>query len=101
MDQRLKLHQILVDLLGSKNVYFQPPSNVKMSYPCIVYQREVIDSRYADDLAYHSQVRYQVTHISRDPDADIIFEIMKLPYVKHTRFFVSDNLNHDVFTLYF
>ena len=32
MDRRLKLHEELCDILGSRNVYFQPPETVKMKY---------------------------------------------------------------------
>ena len=37
MRSRLDLHEALCEALGSKNVYFSPRSNVKMSYPAIVY----------------------------------------------------------------
>ena len=38
VDRRNDLQKLLVEVLGSKNVYFQPPESVKMKYPAIVYQ---------------------------------------------------------------
>ena len=37
MANRLDLQALLEDLLGSRNVYYQPPESVKMNYPAIVY----------------------------------------------------------------
>ena len=37
--RRLQLHEILVGILGNENVYFQPPANLVMQYPCIRYER--------------------------------------------------------------
>ena len=31
-----KLGKALIELLGSNNVYFQPPESIKIDYPCIV-----------------------------------------------------------------
>ena len=36
-ERRLELHEILCTILGSRNVYFQPPESIKMNYPAIVY----------------------------------------------------------------
>ena len=33
------LHQVLVRILGSNNVYYHPPVNLKISYPAIVYEK--------------------------------------------------------------
>ena len=37
MERRLELHEALCEVLGSRNVYFQPPDNVTMRYPCFVF----------------------------------------------------------------
>ena len=52
MESRLKLQTILEDILGSGNVYFQPPSSVKMSYPAIRYSRDNIDKKVANNSTY-------------------------------------------------
>jgi hypothetical protein len=101
MAQRLDLQQTLTQLLGSKNVYFQPPTNVVLSYPCIVYHREMMDIRHADDKPYKHMKRYLVTVIDRDPDSPIPDKVAQLPRCAYDRFFTADNLNHDVFKLFF
>lgn len=99
MDRRLELQQILEEILGSDEVHFQPPASVRMNYPAIVYAREKIDSDYADNVVYRQDRRYRVTVIDPDPDSEIVTAVSLLPMCKHDRHFVSDNLNHDVFTI--
>ena len=98
---RLQLQQDLEALLGSGNVYFQPPSSVKMEYPAIVYARDDLDAKHADNAPYNTTWRYQVTYISRDPDTDIPKAIGHLPMCAIVSIFVADNLNHYVFALYY
>lgn len=98
---RLELHEILVGILGSRNVYFQPPESFKLKYPCIVYERDDMPVRYADDKVYNLFKKYTVTVIDQDPDSIIPDKILKLPYCRFNRHFVIDNLNHDAFIIYF
>jgi hypothetical protein len=72
-----------------------------MQYPCIVYQRYNALTTFANNLPFRRVKRYQVTVIDLDPDSPIPDEVAKLPMCVHNRFFVANNLNHDVFNLYF
>lgn len=101
MDRRLSLQETLVNILGSNNVYFQPPETIKLQYPCIIYERSDIDEKYADNRAYMSMVRYSLTLITRSPESDLVKEILELPYCSYDRYYAADTLNHDVFTLYY
>lgn len=101
MAQRLELQAILVELLGSSNVYFQPPPSVQMNYPCIVYEREDENTDFANNKPYVSKKRYQVTVIDPNPDSDIPSRVAKLPSCVFDRFYTADNLNHDVYQLFF
>ncbi|MET0786509.1 MAG: hypothetical protein ABWY25_07385 [Paenisporosarcina sp.] len=101
MAQRLELQALLVNILGTKNVYFQPPPTVLMDYPCIVYQRDYELINHADDLVYKHRKRYMVTVIDRDPDSGIPDKILELPLCVYDRFYTADNLNHDVYKLFF
>jgi len=47
MAPRLELQEVLESLLGSRNVYFQPPLNLKMNYPCIIYKRDDAETEFA------------------------------------------------------
>lgn len=97
---RLELHNKLKTVLGSNNVYFQPPESMKLSYPCIVYTRSNADTLYASNYPYKFDVAYQLTYISRDPDDPLIDEIAKLQMCRYDRSFKSEDLNHDVFKIY-
>ncbi len=98
--RRYQLQTLLEKILGSRNVYFQPPSGVRMQYPAIVYQLDRMGSRYADNAPYSRFKAYQVTWIGTNPDSDIPDLIGSLPLSSWVRFYVADNLNHHVYRLY-
>jgi hypothetical protein len=99
MGQRLELHELLLAM--TSNVYFQPPLNVNLHYPCIVYHRDFADTKFADDEPYNHTKRYQITVIDRDPDSEIPDKVAALPMSLFNRFFTADDLNHDVYNVYF
>lgn len=101
MGSRLDLHAQLVSILGRSAVYFQAPANVTMTYPCIRYERDDIDTRFANNKPYSQTKRYLVTCIDKDPDSLIPDKLAKLPMCRFSRHFVVDGLNHDIFELYF
>lgn len=101
MRDRLKLQAILEEKLGSSNVYFQPPASVRMKYPAIVYSRSDIDNRFADNSPYSQEKAYTVTVIDKDPDSKIVDRIASLPKCMYDRNYRVENLNHDVFTLFY
>ena len=100
MSRRIELQEIFEELLGSRNVYYQPPESIKMSYTAIKYSRSDVDVRHADDTAYSKMNKYEVTVITKSPDDPVIEKILDLPYCSYDRHYVSDNLHHDVLTLY-
>ncbi len=100
-ERRLELHEILCEVLGSKNVYFQPPESVKMNYPAIVYGLDGIENTFADDGNYLSRGVYSVTVIDKNPDSTIRGRVNSLLRCRFNRHYQKDNLNHDVFTLYY
>lgn len=83
------------------NVYFQPPANLTMKYPCIRYERDGRDTKFADNKPYKHKKRYQVTVMDQDPDSEIADKVADLPLCIFDRHFTADNLNHDVYNLYF
>lgn len=93
-----KLHSI-ADPLGIE-VYFQPPENVKMKFPCIVYELRDIQKRSADNGPYSMFDQYDVTFIRHEPDSPVIHELMGLPHSSFSRRFATSGLNHDVFVIY-
>ena len=101
MASRLSLQTQLEELLGSRNVYFQPPESVKMNYPAIVYELDDISNSHADDGVYLSRKRYSITLIDGDPDSIFVDKIANLPTCNFNRHYKSDNLNHWNFSIYF
>lgn len=101
MGTRLELQTVLEALLGSDQVYFQGPANTQMEYPAIVYKKDNADAAFADNIPYRRVKRYLVTVIDRNPDSAIPDKVGQLPQSRYVRSFAANNLNHDVFTLYF
>lgn len=100
-DRRLELHSLLLSIMTNGNVYHQPPESVKLQFPCIVYERARDRALYADDSAYVRKIRYTVTLIDKKSVSDFLEPLMALPYCTYDRHFTSDDLNHDVFTIYY
>ena len=97
---RLTLQTFLEELLGSRNVYFSPPTSLRMKYPCIRYELVNADTENADNIVYMSRKRYTLTYIDTDPDSVIPDKLIHVPYCSLDRPYTSDNLYHYVFTLY-
>ncbi len=98
---REELQTLLEGLLGSRHVYFQPPESVRLHYPCIIYERSGIHTDSANNRPYKNRKSYKITVIDSDPDSQIPDKVNGLAYCRFDRHFVSDNLNHDIFNLYF
>ena len=101
MDNRLKLQSLLEEALGSKQVYFQPPSSIRMKYPAIVYSRNNIENVSANDSVYVQHYSYQITVMDYNPDSEIVKKIAMIPVIRFGNHFTSEDLNHDVFTITF
>lgn len=101
MALRTQLQTLLESILGSRNVYFQPPPNLQMAYPCIVYNLDYRDIKHANNKPYASTKRYLVTVIDQNPDSEIPDKVAMLPSCSFNRAFSTANLNHQAFTLYF
>lgn len=101
MASRIQLQAELEGILGSRNVYYQPPASVKMSYPAIVYSRNDIQNDFANNDVYAQNRSYEVIVIDKNPDSEIVDKISQLPMCRFDRHYTSDNLNHDVFTIFY
>lgn len=106
MGQRLKLQTILETLLGSEpedklKVYFQPKPKLTLTYPCVIYSRDQARTKFADNSPYSHTKRYQVSIIDPNPDSEIPDKVAALPMSIFQRHFATDNLNHDIYSLYF
>ena len=101
MADRLELQMLLEDMLGSRNVYYMPPESIKMQYDAIRYSKKNIRKTYANNKAYSMMDCYELTVIAKLPDHPVIKKLLELPYCSHDRHYVTDNLHHDVLTIYY
>lgn len=102
MERRVKLGRELRKILGSDNVYFQSPESQKMEYPGIRYSLDGVDTHYADNVKYSTRRKYMVTLMDYDVDTPVVDKILSAFYhCSFDRFYVADNLNHWVFTVYY
>lgn len=101
MKTQLQIYDLLVEILGSNNVYFQPPETVKMKYPCIICTLDDFDDTYADNIKYIKANKYLLTFISKNLDSEVPDKLRDLPNCRLTRHYPADNLHHWVFAVYF
>lgn len=84
-------------------VYFQPPSNVRLEYPCWVVERETVRLIKADDRAYLNRPGYKCIYMNRtEPDPEILRMIPeRYPYCLYRSHYVVDNVHHDAFLIHY
>lgn len=98
-DSRLRTHAKLVET--GLTCYYQPPTNVKLNYPCIVYNRQVGHDIKADDIRYVGWNSYLVTVIEKEPDSAVSDTVLDLfQHSQEVNYFQNDNLYHSVLKIY-
>lgn len=92
----------LIQITGIKNVYYQPPSNVRINYPCIRFKLDGADVKYASNTPYRMMVKYQIIYVTNKVDDDMITQLpSQLRYCSFDRQYTSDNLYHYVFEVFY
>lgn len=101
MSDRLDLQAKFEEILGSRNVYFQPPASVLMLYPAIRYKLKDFRTKSANNsTTYTMSTGYECVLIMKEPDTEYLQQIFKIPYCKFGRYYRADNLHHYTFTIY-
>ena len=101
MEKRADLDALLVETIGNENVYFQPPENLQIQYPCVIYSLHDFYTRKADNLKYHRTPQYDLIYITEDPDDENIEKLDDLPFCSIGTPYTADNLHHYPYTIYF
>ena len=101
MANRAQLQSKLEELLGSRNVYYQPSDNLVMNYPAIRFSLSNVNVNHANDIAYLQTRCYELTLIDKKPDNPVIDKLLELPMCTFGRHYPANNLNHYTFTLYY
>lgn len=97
----MQLHKLLQEVAGANNVYFQPPSTIKMKYPCIRYKLTGDYHKHADNQTYLFRDRYTVMVIDTKADSALREAVRKLPLCSLRDAYPAENLHHFVFELYY
>lgn len=104
-NRRYEFDTLLRQTVGSSgkcNVYFQPPESIKLSYPCIVYSFTTADTKYSNDKTYLFTHGYDVIYITKEPDDSMVDTLAyTFPMCMFTRQYISDNLYHYVYRIYY
>lgn len=106
MDERFCLDDVLASIInitesnGDRHIYLNPPPDIRMCYPAIKYSLNKIDLKFANNGVYQTKPSYEVTLIDENIDTKYLADILRIPYCRFDRFYIADNLNHWVFTIY-
>lgn len=100
-----QLLQMLDILTNHVNLYYEPPSGTLMMYPCMRITQVDLDLKHADNKKYLATMAYTLTYITEN-DVDILADpitsaLLDLEYCEFNRTYVSDNMHHYVFKIYY
>ena len=101
MASRLELQNLLEELIGNENVYFNPPDQLSMMYPAIKYNIYTVKTFHSDNGLHRATTCYGLTVIGRLPNVEIVNKLLQLPMCSYDRNYVSDGLHHDTLLLYY
>lgn len=101
-DRRIELQYKLEEVLGTNKVWFRPPENIKLSFPCIIYNLRTSNMRYADNKTYSAMRCYDIQLIHKTADTNLIEDLLNaFPYISFENSFTVENLIHENFILYY
>lgn len=100
MIDRITLQKTLENLLGTRNVYHQPPESMKLNYPCIIYSLGGIHNKSAANSIYITHKSYSLKYITKDPDDSFVDKLNDQPYCGFSNQYKSGDLYINVFKLY-
>ena len=100
MDQRLLFHSKLSSVLPGVALFFSKPPDTELVYPCVIYTRSRAKALHANGKKYSVRPMFTCVLMTNLPD-DHLFNILEnMSLSTHDRSYLSDDINHDVFTIY-
>ena len=101
MLKRVDIQEKFKFLLGSNNVYYQPPANLKMKYPAIVYSLDGLDVKRFDNTKLINKNCFSVTHIYRNESENLVETMLKnFEYISFDNRSIVDGIYNDHYTIY-
>lgn len=99
------LRDILQEIIGPDGyVYYNPSTSIRLQYDCFIFSRNNTSTSRADNKAYRKTPRWTITYVCRDGrDTDILIDKMleTFKWCTHETCYKANNLEHNVFNLYF
>lgn len=99
--KRIEFHHILEALPGVAKAWFQRPPKDQIQLDNTIVYTARPGLWYADNHTYIKGTWYTVTFIHSDPDSETVDAILELQYCSFDRQFISDDLYHDVFKIFY
>ena len=101
MEGRLELHNVLKSL--TTNVYYEPADGQQLTYPCIVYNRQNLDNKRANNAnLYVGNINYNVTYMSRNGGVTMMKNLLKaLPSASLINIMTIQGIYHETYSIYF
>ena len=100
MLKRVDIQEKFKFLLGSNNVYYQPPANLKMKYPAIVYSLDGLDVKRFDNARLINKNCFSVTHIYRNESENLVETMLKnFEYISFDNRSIVDGIYNDHYTI--
>ena len=82
------------------HVYFQPPENIGIQLPAIIYKLSDIDRRLADNRVYNQNRVYEVVVLDIDSESEIVDTLSNNIKCKFIRQYTANDTYHSVFEYY-
>lgn len=100
MRTRLELHNELLQFVSK--AYYQPPSDIRMQYPCVIYAKLTPHTEQANNRLYKKFNFYQLIVVEPDPDSELADRIVDhFQYASINNRAVVDRLHQTTINLYF
>lgn len=96
-EDRLVLHNLLLELFPTLKLYFRPPSKIILEYPCIVYDVKKLNANYAANKPYNKGTTYQLTVMTNLPGFADAKKVLDIPNSTHTTSYIVSDIVHDIF----
>ena len=95
--ERLVIHDILAELYPGIPLYYGPTTETILSYPCVIYELDGLDSVHANNKPYQVGLEFIITLIQLTPPDIDIRPMMDISGVDFQTTFTTKSLMHSVF----
>lgn len=102
-ENRLFLHSLLENVFPDVTIYYRPPGDILLEYPCIKYERKGFEPSYANTSAYVVGSSYQIMFLSILPgysNVQLFYDLVEQGLVITSNdSYENDDIVHDVFNV--